>query len=161
MALPKWTSERPQTLQISGKTVVIPPHTGVMPSLLTVQTHPKYWHDPLLWQPLRWICSSAPKSESDLGTRLRQETLNTPAQSTYFPWSDGPQNCPGAKFAQVEFVAVIAALLRDHRIEVSPAPNESVAKARQRALATTEDCDMELLLRMRDADRVRLALKRV
>lgn len=140
---------------------MIPPLTCVMPSLLTVQTHPKYWHDPLLWQPSRWISSKASESELDLATRLRQETLNTPLQSTYFPWSDGPQNCPGAKFAQVEFVAVIAALLLNHRIDVSPKPNESIAKARQRALATTEDCDMELLLRMRDADRVRLTLKRV
>lgn len=145
--------------------VVIPPHTGVMPSLLAVQTHPKYWPDPLLWQPTRWISSSpAPESRGsnlEIATRLRQEVLFTPAQSTYFPWSDGPQNCPGAKFAQVEFVAVLACLLRDHRVGIVHEPNESFEKARKRALATTEDCDMELLLRMRNADKVRLAWKRV
>lgn len=145
--------------------MVIPPHTGVMPSLLTVQTHPKYWQDPLLWQPSRWISSppapgpSGPKL--DLATRIRQEAIFTPVQSTYFPWSDGPQNCPGAKFAQVEFVAVLACLIRDHRVEVVREPNESFEKARGRALATTEDCDMELLLRMRNADKVRLAWRRV
>jgi cytochrome P450 len=136
-----------------------------MPSLLAVQTHPKYWQDPLLWRPSRWIClSTVPRSsgsELDLATRLRQEALFTPMQSTYFPWSDGPQNCPGAKFAQVEFVAVLACLLRDHRVGVVHELNESFEKARKRALATTEDCDMELLLRMRNADKVRLAWKRV
>ena len=144
---------------------MIPPQTGVMPSLLAVQTHPKYWQDPLLWQPSRWISSSlVPGSdgpELDLAIRLRQEVVITAVQSTYFPWSDGPQNCPGAKFAQVEFVAVLACLLRNHRVRVVREPNESFEKARKRALATTEDCDMELLLRMRNADKVRLAWKRV
>jgi cytochrome P450 len=136
-----------------------------MPSLLTVQTHPKYWKNPLLWQPSRWIFSSLTPgpsgSELGLAAKLRQETLFTPAQSTYFPWSDGPQNCPGAKFAQVEFVAVITCLLRDHRVEILREHNESFENARKRALATTEDCDLELLLRMRNADKVQLSLKRV
>ena len=165
MALPKWSSQHPQELRIDERTVVIPPHTGVMPSLLAVQTHPKYWQDPLLWQPSRWISSSlATRSDTpelDLTTRLRQEVVITPAQSTYFPWSDGPQNCPGAKFAQVEFVAVLACLLRDNRDGAVREPNENFDKARKRALATTEDCDMELLLRMRDADKIRLAWERV
>ena len=38
-------------------------------------------------------------------------------------------------------------------------PGESWEKARDRALATTEDCDMELLVRMRNADNVKLACK--
>jgi len=85
----------------------------------------------------------------------------TPRQSTYFPWSDGPQNCPGAKFAQVEFIAVLACLLRDHRVGILREKDESFESARARALATAEDCDMELLLRMRDAEKVRLVWKRV
>ncbi len=99
--------------------------------------------------------------KTDLSTRLRQETLVAHKQSTYFPWSDGPQNCPGAKFAQVEFVAVLACLLHDHRIEIVQKPGESAEMAAKRALTTTEDCDMELLLRMRDADKVHLKCRRV
>ena len=144
---------------------MIPPHTGVMPSLLTVQTYPKYWPDPLLWQPSRWIFQSPDPGSNgsglSLAARLRQEALVVPIQSTYFPWSDGPQNCPGAKFAQVEFVAVLACLLRDHRVGVVHEPGESFEQAKKRALAVTEDCDMELLLRMRNADKVRLAWKGV
>lgn len=44
---------------------------------------------------------------------------------------------------QVEFVAVLA-------------PGENLEKEGERVLGTTEDCDLELLLRMRNADRVRL-----
>ncbi|KAL8729199.1 MAG: hypothetical protein Q9181_005084 [Wetmoreana brouardii] len=41
---------------------------------------------------------------------LRQESLINPAQGTYFPWSDGPQNCPGVRFAQVTLPLVRFAL---------------------------------------------------
>ena len=169
MALPKWTNEHSQTLRLGQRTIVVPPQMGVMPSLLALQTHPDYWPDPLLWKPSRWISSSppaAPPQTSINNTATtpppppHQESLVTPAPNTYFPWSDGPQNCPGAKLAQVEFVAVLACLLRDHRVGVVCGPGESCAQARERALATSEDCDMTLLLRMRDADKVKLAWKR-
>ena len=154
-----------------------------MPSLLAVQTHPDHWQDPLLWKPSRWISSftpppptitptiaTTPTSSDPTSTKAnttatprhrQQETLKVPAQSTYFPWSDGPQNCPGAKFAQVEFVAVLACLLKDHRVSVVCEAGEGPVKARERALATAEDCDLTLLLRMRDAENVRLKWKRV
>jgi cytochrome P450 len=140
-----------------------------MPSLLALQTHPKYWQDPLLWQPSRWISSSPGTPGSSgfqaglgLATRLRPEALVTPARSTYFPWSDGPQNCPGAKFAPFEFVSMLARLLRDHRVSIlRESKDESFEEAKKRALAATEDCDKQLLLRMRNADKVRLACKRV
>ena len=144
---------------------MIPPRTGVSPGLLAAQTHPQYWSDPLIWQPSRWISPSSNEVPHDLNmalaTRLAQETLIIPRQSTFFPWSDGPQNCPGEKFAQVEFVAVIACLLRDHHISIVRAPGESFTSARNRALAATEDCDMQLLLRMRNADQVRLECKAI
>lgn len=99
MALPKWSSHHPQALHIGESTIIIPPQTGIMPSLLAVQTHPKYWPDSLVWQPSRWISSPASQPELDITTQLLAEALITPMQSKYFPWSDGPQNCPGAKFA--------------------------------------------------------------
>ena len=141
---------------------MMPPHTGVMPSLLAVQTHPKYWRDPLLWMPQRWISTSAPSSRissSNITSQLQQEQVIIPLEGTYFPWSAGPQNCPGLRFAQVEFVAVLAYLIRDHRMDIVHGPNESSAQAKERVLATTEDCDVGLLLRMRNADKIRLMCK--
>ncbi|KAL9594941.1 MAG: hypothetical protein Q9219_006747 [cf. Caloplaca sp. 3 TL-2023] len=167
-ALPKWTNEKPQAVHIGDKVITIPPHTGVMPSLLAMQSHPEYWSDPLHWKPSRWIegtntesSGTSSLSSLDLNTRLQQESLVTPIQGIYFPWSDGPQNCPGERFAQVEFVAVLASILRDHRIGIITRLEESWAQARARTLATTEDCDLGLLLRMRNADTVRLSCKMV
>ena len=165
LALPKWTNESPQSLRIREKTVVIPPHTGISPSLLAIQSHPDHWQDPLVWQPSRWITepaiSASGDASSDSPTRLRQESIVTPPRGTYSPWSDGPQNCHGAKIAQVEFVAVLACIMRDHRIRIIQKPNESWVQAQKRALAATEDCDLGLLLRIRNADQLRLVCQSV
>ena len=142
----------------------MPPQTGVMPSLLAIQTHPEYWTDPLLWMPSRWISGSTTSDSSipnsNFRTQLKQEEVIIPLEGTYFPWSAGPQNCLGVKFAQVEFVAVLAYLMRDHRIEIICEPNESPVQERERVLATTEDCDVGLLLRMRNAENIRLMCTR-
>lgn len=161
MALPKWSNDFPQTLEIEGKNIVIPPRTGVMPSILGLQMHPKYWKDPLAWNPARWIESSSDSSSQLQPNSVNAEKLITPATSTFFPWSDGPQNCPGQKFSQVEFVAVLAVLFRDHRVSVVQKEGETPGQANKRALAVTQDCDLELLLRMRDADQVRLIWKKL
>lgn len=35
----------------------------------------------------------------------------------FYPWSGGPRVCPGQKFAQVEFVAVLACVLRGAKVK--------------------------------------------
>ncbi|RAH58946.1 cytochrome P450 monooxygenase [Aspergillus piperis CBS 112811] len=154
VSLPKWTNDNPQLLKLGDREIMIPPHVGVHPSLLDMHIHPQYWEDPLTWKPSRWITKSAASSDVS-------EEIIAPSRSTYFPWSDGPQNCPGNKFSQVEFVAVMAALLRSHRVHPVANPGESPEDTRARVLATTQDVDLQLLLRMTDADQVQLACRRV
>jgi hypothetical protein len=72
-----------------------------------------------------------------------------------------PPELPSAKFSQVEFVAVLACLLRDYRVNAIRNPGESFKQTRKRILATAEDVNMEMLLRMKDADRVPLVCKRI
>ncbi|KND94617.1 Cytochrome P450 3A11 [Tolypocladium ophioglossoides CBS 100239] len=151
MALPKWTSERAQTLRVGAQTLVIPPGTSTSPYLLAIQTHPKYWKDPYVWQPSRWISNPAASPDA-----MADEDVVVPLKGTYFPWSDGPQNCPGKKFAEVEAVAVLARLFKTHRLLAKKYDGESDESARKRALACANDVDMEMLLRMVDAGRARL-----
>jgi cytochrome P450 len=158
LALPKWTNDYPQRLKVGGTEVVIPPRTNVSPSLLAVQTHPEYWSAPLQWKPKRWMASR----EAGSGGDDEETILPSPVPHTYFPWSDGPQNCPGAKFAQVEGVAVLAGLMRSHRIEiVRERDTESFEEAKERLTRCVEDCDMQLLLRMRNAERVKVRVRKV
>lgn len=162
MALPKYTDQRPQTLRVGKKVIVVGPGTMVVPSLLAMHTHPKYWSpDPLIWRPSRWISSkvanpNSSPSETTPPTSLENEELFTPAKGTYIPWSEGPQHCPGKQFAQVEFVAVLARLFRTHRVQPFSRKGESPATVRRRLLGVCEDSEQRLLLQMRNPDRVRL-----
>ena len=161
MALPKYTCHHSQTLSVDNKTIVIPPETFVVPSLLAIQTHPRHWKDPLVWRPSRWINPRSDSSHSltDTAVKLWHEELVIPDRGTYFPWSFGPQKCPGEKFSQVEFVAVVSCLFYTHRAHISRAKGESFENARERVLAVCDDSEHGLLLRMRHADDVRLVWK--
>lgn len=149
MSLPKWTKGAAQTIKIGEKVLVVPPGVGTSPNLLDMHTHPKSWTDPFVWRPSRWIIR-----DSDF--RSGSEGLRTPPAHTYFPWSDGPQNCPGAKFSKVEAVAVLACLLKTHRLGIKREPGEGENGARERLIECINDVNLEILLRMRDADRIKL-----
>ena len=90
----------------------------------------------------------------DLGTRLAQESLLVPEKGTFIAWSEGMQNCPGRRFAQVEFVATMAALFRNFRAEPVAGSGETLAEARRRVLEVVKDSNVELLLQMRDPNSV-------
>jgi cytochrome P450 len=89
-----------------------------------------------------------------------QESLITPARNTYFPWSDGPQNCPGRRFSEVEFVAVLALMMRNLVLTVVKEAGEIEDMARERAVRVVNDCDLQLILRKRDADQLTLKCER-
>jgi cytochrome P450 len=126
---------------------VVPPLSGVSPSVLASHTHPDYWPEPLLWKPSRWVISDPDGSA---------ESLSTPPQGTFYPWSDGPQVCLGVRFSQVEFVAVVACLLREKKLAVVPKAGESREDMVKRVRDVTEDCDFQLLLRMKRSEEIRL-----
>ena len=56
---------------------------------------------------------------------------------------------------------MLARLLREHRVDIVRNMDETFEEAPKRVLAVTEDCDLQLLLRMRQADAVRLVWRRV
>jgi cytochrome P450 len=130
-----------------------------MPAVLAAHTHPDSWPEALLWKPSRWI--SSPSNSPSLSVKLEEEIIVTPAKGTYIPFSDGPQNCLGEKFAKVEVVAVLACLLKIHRVGIVTNVGESSESAKKRALRCVEDCDWELLLRMRNPDQVKLAWRKL
>jgi cytochrome P450 len=151
MSLPKATNDQPQRLSAAGRTIIVPPKTSVFGSVLGTHTYPDYWPEPLAWKPSRWI-------ERDASGH---ETVNTPDRIIYFPWSDGVQNCPGQKFSQVEFVAVMATLLNEHRIRPEREAGESVEDMQKRVRGVANDCDAIMILRVRDADQVKMKFKKV
>ncbi|KAI9645858.1 hypothetical protein NHQ30_005294 [Ciborinia camelliae] len=137
---PKYTGSKSTDLTVEGRTYQIPADYLVVPALQAMHTHPRHWgSDSLVWRPSRWI-----ENPGD----LEKETLFNPPKGTYFPWSEGIRNCPGKKFAQVEFVATLTALLQNHCAEPVPLGAESLDAARKRTLDVVKDSNVELLLQM-------------
>jgi cytochrome P450 len=153
LALPKHTPTTPQRLQVGDREIVIPANVHVQPSLLALHMHPQYWVEPEKWNPQRWITRA---SEEGADKDKAREALVKPRRGTYFPWSEGPMNCPGRKFSEVEFTAVISCLMRTHRLSIVRNSGESEMQARQRVREVVNDCDNQMLLKMRDPGRVRL-----
>lgn len=146
----KWTAGGTASLEVDGRTYVVPPNTMVIPSYATVHTEPKYWgSDSLTWRPSRWIQTA--------GTPGMEELI-TPRKGTFLGWSEGARDCPARKFSQVEFVATVATLLRDWRVDPMPLDGEeSMDNARRRVLDLVEkDSGPVLLLQMLHPERASL-----
>ena len=124
-------------------------------SIMSLHADPKFWPDPLVWRPQRWIVPG------DRDTKVSDEGLFAPSRTTFITWSHGPYVCPGNKLAQVEFAAVLARLLKSHRIEVVPEPGKNRKQALLRAERVANDMNMEMLLWMQNPNRVRLVCKKV
>ncbi|KJZ79357.1 hypothetical protein HIM_01508 [Hirsutella minnesotensis 3608] len=153
----KWTDTETQAFDIKDKTVVLPPCTMLIPSYAAVHTDPKHWGtDSLEWRPSRWIR----KAEAALSTS-EPEDIVPPHRGTFLGWSEGSRDCPGRKFSQVEFVATIATLFRDWRVDPVTFKGESLADARKRVLKQIEtDSGVVLLLQMLHPERSPLVWSR-
>lgn len=150
----KWTNKGSPTLNIGGRDVVLPPNMMVIPSYSALHTDPAIWgEDSLKWRPSRWIKESR--------NRPGEEELITPREGAFLGWSEGARHCPAKKFSQVEFVATIAVLMRDWRVDPVPLEGEDAAQARRRVQkAIEEDCGAVLLLQMLHPERIPLEWSR-
>lgn len=168
----KFTDTRAQKLKVGGadstRTIVLPPMTMVIPSYAALQTDPKWWGaDSLDWRPARWIINQEAQDNLEVDADNKSvpvfdvEELMTPRRGTYLAWSGGARDCPGRKFSQVEFVATLATLFRDHRVEPVPMAGETPEGSRKRVLDLIErDSAPVLLLQMLHPERAPLKWSR-
>ncbi|TVY78301.1 Cholesterol 24-hydroxylase [Lachnellula suecica] len=151
--LPKVAAKKLGLFRAGGNVLKISPGMETFPMLLGIQTDPRYWVDPYAWKPSRWIFRSDTAAPGIDG-----EQIFVPRQGTFFPWSEGPQNCVGKKFSQVEVTAFLACLLKENQIRAKPNVGETETDARKRAHDCVNDVNYNLLLKMNRPSRVRLEL---
>jgi cytochrome P450 len=152
LSIVKGTEAQSAPLTVGDKTVVVPPHTRVILNLNALHSHPRYWGDDSLeWKPSRWI-----QTTPGDGPIHDREQIVMPSHGAYIPWSEGNRSCPGKKFSQVEHVAVMVAMFREHRVAPMTRNGESKEAARERAVATLQDTGMLLLLQMLHPERTPL-----
>lgn len=106
----------------------IPPRSLITLNLHAIHTSPAAWGpDPLAFRPTRWIIPpSSPPTLASPRSVFDAETPLVPPAGSFIPWSVGPRVCPGMKFAQVEFAAVMSAVFARCRVAPSLADRKSV-----------------------------------
>ncbi|KAL9123057.1 MAG: hypothetical protein Q9187_000384 [Circinaria calcarea] len=101
----------------------LPAHCGVIVNNTGIHHSHKYWPHPQIIEPLRWLSrspntfdptSSSPPSCDDASNTTF--TFPSHTKGTFLTFSEGPRACLGKRFAQVEFIAFFAGLLRQYRV---------------------------------------------
>ncbi|KAF7511090.1 hypothetical protein GJ744_005321 [Endocarpon pusillum] len=133
--IPKSTGSLSQTLRLNGNNHIIPSGTFTMANLQALHTSPLSWGpDSLTWCPSCWLVSASNPAEPD-----RTERFVEPARGTFAPWAESPRICPGRKLAQVEFVTVMIALFRKHRVQPVLLEGENIDAGKERLRAIVND----------------------
>ncbi|RKL41424.1 hypothetical protein BFJ72_g5851 [Fusarium proliferatum] len=141
-AVPK-TTLVDQTLKVNGASYTIPKNTFVGVNLAGLHTSSASWGDNALqWLPSRWITAD--------------DKLAPMPTGAFLPWAAGPRVCPGKKFSQVEFVAVMACLLKDYTVEPD-AEGDHLKEAASRALMEeAKQSSFNFLLKVKHPEKIKL-----
>ncbi|KAF2147211.1 uncharacterized protein K452DRAFT_348009 [Aplosporella prunicola CBS 121167] len=123
--IPKTTMRgSPQPLTVNGQSVVIPAECIVSLDVPATHHNPRYWptrpdvsalpagEDLDEFKPERWLMD---KAAGDRGVR----PLFKPASGAFLPFSEGQRSCMGRRFAQVEVMAILAAIFHGHSVELA------------------------------------------
>lgn len=167
LVIPKWTIA-PQPIQYNKKTHIIAPRTLIHLNTVGVHRNPKYWVLPGQtveeaavdeWRPERWFKrphdtgkvedfaeDDAPRGKDTSGAFFK------PYPGSFIPFSVGSRACLGRNFAQVELVASLTVLFRNHSIELDVRQGETHADAKRRAWAYVEHSSSILTLKPRGAE---------
>jgi cytochrome P450 len=86
-------------LQVDGETM--PPGTEVIILISALHHRPDYWDAPERFEPGRWAAGDTPR-----------------VPFSYIPFLAGPRQCLGRRLAELNFVAVLGALLRSCSLEL-------------------------------------------
>ncbi|KAF4540642.1 Cytochrome P450 oxidoreductase [Lasiodiplodia theobromae] len=116
------SSAAPNGSSMPRTTHLLPAETRVYLSAPAVHYNPRYWPDPYRLDPHRWTSSSSASSHNnkkrDYSVVAADRTRHM--RGTLLTFSDGARACLGRKFAQAEYVAFFATLLRDYRVVLQP-----------------------------------------
>lgn len=135
--IPKSTGFHAQPLTLGNKTHILPPQTSIIINAQALHTDPQTWgSDALEWRPGRWLTPPPPSSSTPKTTN---ELPITPHPGTFIPWADGPRECVGRKFSQVEFVAVLASLFSRYSVGPVLVDGESEEDARRALVRMVEE----------------------
>lgn len=80
--------------------MVLPAGCSAVLGIINVQRNPQYWKDPLKFDPERFL---PPRSDGI-------------QPGSYIPFSWGPRNCIGPKYAMMAMKSIITAVIRNYTV---------------------------------------------
>jgi cytochrome P450 len=157
VTVPKSTGFSSANINYNGKVYTVPPETNVDLMVSAMGYRQEYWgpdaHD---FAPERWdarnkasFLAQNDNVEGLAAPGLEYPTVHKPVRGAFIPFSDGHRACLGKKFAQVEYVAIMALILREFEISLAKvSPDESDESAVKRARKALDESSMVLSLAM-------------
>ncbi|KAL6065741.1 Cytochrome P450, family 27, subfamily B, polypeptide 1 [Balamuthia mandrillaris] len=115
---------------------LIPKNTTVSVALNVLHRNEKYWQEPDIFKPERFL-----KMSEDSGTSVNPYA--------FAPFSGGRRSCLGMKFAEVEAVLLLASIVRSFSIHVPPGVKPATLFEMKIGLTATPKHGTQLLLRRR------------
>ena len=118
-------SPKPTASAASAPVHILPPSCGLIINNTGLHYNPKYWPSPHLLAPSRWLHPTpnmwvppSPPIPSQPPPDQHEPFTPRHIRGTFLTFSEGPRACLGKRFAQAEFVAFFAHVLRGHRIRL-------------------------------------------
>ncbi|KAL5425800.1 hypothetical protein PMIN07_011423 [Paraphaeosphaeria minitans] len=102
----------------ASRTVILPRECRVYLNSTATQYSKSYWPDPEALQPHRWNRVVRPDgtAEKDGKHAVVAADKTRQMRGTFITFSDGARACLGRKFAQAEYIAFLATLLREYEV---------------------------------------------
>ncbi|KAF2731034.1 putative cytochrome P450 [Polyplosphaeria fusca] len=144
----------PMMTRSGHRDVRVPAGTPVGIHQQGVHFSARWGADVMVFEPRRFIVSSV----SESGEKC--EAVAVPEGVMYMPWAFGQRVCPGKKFSQVEFVALVAEILRGFRVEVVRGEGESEEEGRRRVLECLDDRFFNISAHLRRPEGARIRFVR-
>ncbi|KAL8834988.1 MAG: hypothetical protein Q9170_003509 [Blastenia crenularia] len=92
--------------------ISVPPGHILLATPSTMGRSPKYFPNPLHWDPHRWDKIANPEDQEKEKFDYGYGLVSTGADSTYLPFGAGRHRCIGEKYAYLQLTIIVAILVR-------------------------------------------------
>ena len=115
---PLWTFSRTAVADDRIAGLNVPAGTNVMLNMFAVHRRPELWDNPEGFDPLRFDAARSDSAHSDPGAS--DAAGGAGRRFAYFPFSDGPRTCLGERFAVLESMIAISAIVQRFDLQLLP-----------------------------------------
>ena len=132
--LPKPNRETSIAFTSNGRDYTVPADTLILMNTSATHRNPKYWPAAV---PTAGDGPPYPVSSFDPSCWLHKDegsSAFSPTPGSYVPFSDGPRACMGKHFAQAQFCAVMATMLKKYSVELAVDDSQAAGKVIRKSL---------------------------